>query len=200
MITITNTRLEHIPQLVEHQKLCFPTTPTEEWIKAEHFTNHIALFPEGQHVALDGERVVGQSSTFRLAEAVAFTPHTYHDITVANFFTLHNPQGEWLYGADMSVHPEYRGRSISSMLYNARKNLIRQLGIRGMVAGGAIPGYANYRHMRVEDYVDAVVAGRIFDPTLSIQLRNGYTVRGIMRDYIDAGPAGNDATLIVWEA
>lgn len=193
-------RTEHIPQLVEHQKLCFPMIPAEEWISAEKFASHIALFPAGQHVALDGERVVGQSSTFRLTEAAAFTPHTYHDITADNFFTLHDPQGEWLYGADMSVHPDYRGQHISSMLYNARKALIRQLGMRGMVACGALPGYANHRHMQVDQYVAEVVAGRIFDPTLTIQLHNGYKVRGIMHNYIDAGPSGCDATLIVWEA
>jgi GNAT superfamily N-acetyltransferase len=193
-------RPEHIPQLVEHQKLCFATMDPDEWIRAEQFATHLELFPAGQHVALDGERVVGQSSTFRLPEAVAFAPHTYHEITAGNFFTLHQPEGEWLYGGDMSVHPEYRGRRISSLLYDARKALIRQLGMRGMIAGGAMPGYANYRHLSVEAYVAAVVAEQIFDPTLTAQLRNGYRVRGILRDYVDAGPAGRDATLIVWEA
>lgn len=199
-IVITHTRPEHIDQLVEHQRLCFPTLDPDEWMTAEQFAAQLRLFPAGQHVALDGERVVGQSSTFRVAEAAAFVPHSYHEITAGNFFSNHNPQGEWLYGGDMSVHPAYRGRGIAGRLYNARKELIRRLGLRGMVAGGAIPGYANYRHMPVEDYVAAVVAQQIFDPTLSIQLRNGYSVRGILYNYVDAGPAGSDGTLIVWEA
>jgi GNAT superfamily N-acetyltransferase len=199
-ITITNMRPEHIPQLVIHQGICFATMDPAEWITAEQFAEQLRIFPEGQHVALDGARVVGQSSTFRCLGELAFAPHTYHDITAGNYFSNHHPEGEWLYGGDMSVHPEYRGRRIASLLYDARKALIRQLGLRGMVAGGAMPGYANYRYMEVEEYVATVAAGQIFDPTLTAQLRNGYTVSGILRGYVDAGPAGHDATLIVWEA
>ncbi len=199
-IIIAPMRSEHIPQLVIHQGICFETMDPAEWITAEQFGAQLRIFPEGQHVALDGERVVGQSSTFRCLGEIVFVPHTYHNITAGNYFSSHHPAGEWLYGGDMSVHPAYRGQRIASLLYDARKILIRQLGMRGMVAGGAMPGYANYRHMAVEEYVAAVVAQQIFDPTLTAQLRNGYTVRGILRNYVDAGPAGFDATLIAWEA
>ena len=58
-ITITNTRPEHLAALAEHQKICFPTLDPSEWMTVEHFASHLRLFPEGQHVALDGDRVVG---------------------------------------------------------------------------------------------------------------------------------------------
>lgn len=200
-IVIANTRPEHFAQLAAHQQLCFPTIPAEDWMTAEHFAAHLRLFPEGQHVALDGERVVAQSSTLRVSAELAFAPHTYRQITGANFFTTHDPAGEWLYGADMSVHPDYRGRRISSMLYDARKALIRRLGLRGMVAGGALPGYHHYAgRMSVEAYVAEVVAGRLVDPTLTTQLRNGFQVRGILPGYLGGGDLVEDATLIVWEA
>jgi GNAT superfamily N-acetyltransferase len=144
-ITITNTRPEHIAQLVAHQRICFPTLDPSEWMRAEHFASHLRLFPAGQHVALDGERVIGQSSTFRIAGERALVQHEYMDILGQSFFTNHDPQGEWLYGADMSVHPDYRGRKVSAMLYDARKALVRRLGLRGMVAGGMIPGYKEHR-------------------------------------------------------
>jgi hypothetical protein len=54
--------------------------------------------------------------------------------------------------------------------------------------------------MSVEAYVAEVVAGRLSDPTLTPQLRNGFQVRGVLRDHIRAGELGNDAALIVWEA
>src|SRR5258706_8181481 len=76
-IIITNTRPEHIPQLVLHQQLCFPTLTPEEWMRAEHFESQLRLFPAGQHVALDGEHVVGQSSTFRISGAIALEQHGY---------------------------------------------------------------------------------------------------------------------------
>src|SRR5262249_19108078 len=108
--------------------------------------------------------------------------------------------GEWLYGADMSVHPDYRGRGISRLLYDARKNLCRQLNLHGMVAGGMVPGYKNYRdRMSVEEYAQAVADGKMTDPTLTPQLRAGFKLRGILYNYIEAGDLGNDSTLIVWE-
>jgi GNAT superfamily N-acetyltransferase len=118
----------------------------------------------------------------------------------AGYFTTHVPEGDWLYGADMSVHPEYRGRKLSKLLYEARKQLVRRLGMRGMVAGGMIPGYPAWRtSMSVEAYARKVAAGELFDPTLTPQLRAGFKLRGILYNYIEAGELGNDATLIVWE-
>ena len=199
-ITITNTRPEHLAALAEHQRICFPTLAPDEWMTEEHFASHLRLFPAGQHVALDGARVVGQSSTFRISGARALNQHQYMDILGQSYFTNHDPHGEWLYGADMSVHPDYRGRKISTLLYDARKDLVRRLGLRGMVAGGMIPGYKNYRNrMSVAEYASAVASGALTDPTLTPQLRAGFTLRGILYDYIDAGELGNDSTLIVWE-
>jgi len=199
-IIIANTRAEHIAALVEHQRICFPTLDPEAWLKAEHFRTHLRLFPEGQHVALDGKRVIGQSSTFRARSDQALVPHTFHEIIDHGFFTKHDPQGEWLYGADMSVHPDYRGRGIATRLYNARKELIQRLGMRGMVAGGQMPGYQHYRaRMSVEEYAAQVARGELTDPTLTPQLRNGFVVRGILHDYLHDAELGDEATLIVWE-
>ncbi|GIV89040.1 MAG: GNAT family N-acetyltransferase [Chloroflexus aggregans] len=199
-IVIVQTRPEHIPQLVIHQKICFPHLAPEDHFDADNFAAHLRVFPEGQHVALDGDRVVGQSSTFRIRGEKVFVHHTFHEIVDYGNFGNHDPEGEWLYGADMSVHPDYRGRGISRMLYNARKELVRRLGMRGIVAGGMTPGYVAYRdRMTFEEYVDAVVAGRLTDPTLTPQLRNGFTVRGIIYNHIHDSENPH-ATLIVWEA
>src|SRR5215212_9769433 len=160
-ITITNTRPEHVPALAEHQRICFPTLAPDEWMTEEHFASHLRLFPEGQHVALDGDRVVGQSSTFRISGALALEQHSYMDILGQSYFTNHDPNGEWLYGADMSVHPGYRGRGLSRLLYDARKELCRRLNLHGMVAGGMIPGYKDYRAvLNVAEYAQAVADGR----------------------------------------
>ncbi|HEX9441314.1 MAG TPA: GNAT family N-acetyltransferase [Roseiflexaceae bacterium] len=199
-IIITNTRPVHLAALAEHQRICYPTLAPYEWLNEEHFASHLRLFPEGQHVALDGERVVGQSSTFRCRSDQAFVPHTFYDIIAGGFFTNHDPQGEWLYGADTSVHPDYRGRKIASKLYRARKDLIRRLNLRGMVAGGMLPGYNRHKDaMSVEEYIERVTCGELIDPTLTPQLRNGFIVRGVLRDYIDDDAITSHATLIVWE-
>ncbi len=200
MITITTTKAEHAEAIERHQRICFPTMLEEDLITSQHVLRHLELFPEGQHVALDGERLVGMSSTFRIGMRRAFAPHSFHDIIDAGWFGHHDPNGEWLYGADVSVHPDYRGRKISRMLYAARKDLIRQLGIHGMIAGGMLPDYHKYRDsMSIEEYVAAVSAGRLNDSTLTPQLRSGFVVRGIFDNYLEAGHLGNQAALIVWE-
>jgi GNAT superfamily N-acetyltransferase len=200
-ITVTTLAPEHIPALVEHQKICFPTLAHEDLFGAEHFAAHLRVFPEGQHVALVGAAVVGESSTFRIRGERVFAYHTFSEIIGHGYFSEHDPAGDWLYGADMSVHPDYRRLGVARALYDARKELIRRLGLRGMVAGGMLPGYPRYRdQMSVEAYVAEVVAGRLSDPTLTPQLRNGFQVRGVLRDHIHAGELGSDAALIVWEA
>jgi GNAT superfamily N-acetyltransferase len=200
-ISIANTGPEHIPQLVEHQRLCFPTMSPDDWMDAEMFAAQLAVFAEGQHVALDGGRVVGQSSTFRSGDS-CLQPHTYRGITAHNRFANHDPAGHWLYGADMSVHPDHRGRGIATMLYSTRKALVRRLGMRGIVAGGALPGYHHHaERLSVDEYIAEVVAGRLGDPTLSVQLKNGFAVRAVLRGYVDGGElVHDDATLLVWEA
>jgi GNAT superfamily N-acetyltransferase len=199
-IIITNTRPEHLAALAAHQRICYPTLADYELMAEEHFASHLRLFPEGQHVALDGDRVVGQSSTFRIGGETVFAPHTFHDIQAGGYFTNHDPCGEWLYGADMSTHPDYRGRGLASKMYRARKELIGSLNLRGMVAGGMLPGYNRYKDaMSVEEYVERVARGELTDPTLTPQLRNGFTVRGILPNYIDDARITHHATLLVWE-
>lgn len=199
-IVITNTRPEHLGQLAAHQRTCFPTLDPDAWMREEHFESQLRFFPEGQHVALDGDRVVGQSSTLRVTADQAFNQHSFLGITGSLTFDTHVPAGEWLYGADMSVHPDYRGRKLSRLLYDARKDLIRRLNLRGMVAGGQLADYHHYRgEMGVEEYVERVVRGELADPTLTPQLRSGFVVRGILWHYLDDAEHGAEASLIVWE-
>ena len=199
-LTITNARPEHAEAMARHQQICFPTLDPQAWMTAEDFLAQIGTFPEGQHVALESERVVGQSSTLRVRGEQAFAQHSFLGITGNVTFSTHDPQGEWLYGADMSVHPSYRGRKISKLLYNARKELIRRLGLRGMVAGGQLAGYHHHRaDMGVEEYINKVVHGELADPTLTPQLRSGFVVRGVLWHYLDDAEHGAEASLIVWE-
>ncbi|HMQ34990.1 MAG TPA: GNAT family N-acetyltransferase, partial [Chloroflexaceae bacterium] len=83
-----------------------------------------------------------------------------------------------------------------------RKELVRRLGMRGIALGGGLPGYHQHAgRMSVDQYVAAVVAGELFDPTMSVQLKNGFVLRDLLRGYVDGGELLNDdATLLVWEA
>jgi len=98
------------------------------------------------------------------------------------------------------VHPDFRRRGVGSLLYEARKGIVKKLNRRGIVAGGLIPGFAAYKEtMSPDDYVERVASGALHDSTLSFQLGRGFEVRGLLEDYIDDEASDNWATLIVWE-
>ena len=64
-----------------------------------------------------------------------------------------------------------------------------------------LPGYAEHKNrLSVHEYVQKVVAGELTDPTLSFQLRNGFTVRGLLENYLEDDASDGWATLIVWES
>ncbi|HEX6292565.1 MAG TPA: GNAT family N-acetyltransferase [Herpetosiphonaceae bacterium] len=199
LITIAPTRPEHAAALEALQQAVYPTLDPAHWLRREHIESHLRIFPAGQFVALDGDRPVGMTATLRVAYDFAQPDHTFDEIIAGGFFTTHDPQGPWLYGADISVLPEYRGQGIARRLYAARHGLVQRLNLRGQIIGGMLPGFRHYRdRMAVDAYVARVVAGEIFDPTLSVQLRNGFEVRGILRGYLHDAALGDDAALLVW--
>jgi len=198
-IVIANTQADLIPQLVELQIICYPTLADTSRFKAPHVESHLRIFPEGQWVALDGERVVGMSAGFLCSFDFDHPHHTFDEIIDYGFFTRHDPAGQHFYGADVSVHPEFRGRGIARRLYDARKALVRQRGLRGMITGGMIPGFARYKAvMDAETYVARVIAGDIFDPTLSVQLRQGFRVRGLLPNYLRDTATDGWSVLLEW--
>jgi GNAT superfamily N-acetyltransferase len=199
-IRIVNTQPEQIPHLVELQVLCYPTLADTSRLKAPHFESHLRLFPEGQWAALDGTRVVGMSAGFLCTFDFDQPQHTFDEIIDYGYFTHHDPRGQHFYGADVSVHPEYRRRGIGRRLYDARKELVRQVGLRGIVTGAMIPGFVHYKAtMDAPTYVARVQAGEIFDATLSMQLRQGFRVRGLLPNYLPDTATDGWSVLIVWE-
>jgi GNAT superfamily N-acetyltransferase len=198
-IQITQTQPEFIPQLVELQIVCYPTLADSSRLKAPHFESHLRIFPEGQWVALDDARVVGMSAGFLITFDFEHPNHTFDEIIGYGFFTRHDPHGEHFYGADVSVHPDYRGQGIARRLYDARKAMARERALRGIVTGAMIPGFVHYKAtMDAPTYVARVMTGEIFDPTLSVQLRQGFRVRGLLPNYLPDSATDGWSVLIEW--
>ncbi len=198
-VEIVNIRPEFAEALEELQRVCYPTLGPEELMRAEHFLSHCRIFPEGDFVALVDGKVVGLGSGFFTDFDFDNPQHTFQEIIAGGYYTHHDPEGPYYYGGDISVHPDYRGQGIGRRLYEARKELVRRYNRKGIVAGGLLPGYARYKgRLSVQEYVDRVVAGELFDPTLSFQLRNGFVVKGLLQNYIEDRASDNWSTLIFW--
>ena len=190
----------HCAALARLQIACYPTLGAEELMSERNFRRHCEIFPAGNFVALWAGRVVGLGAGLLVDFDFAHKQHRFMEFIGGGNYEGHRPDGEWYYGADISVHPDFRRRGIARRLYDARKEYIVAANKRGFVGGGLIPGYVNYKaELSAQEYVERVIASELRDPTLSVQLRNGFEVRGLLRDYIEDSASDNWATLLVWE-
>jgi GNAT superfamily N-acetyltransferase len=146
------------------------------------------LFPDGQLCVIEEStgQVVGMTSTVRLGFDFAHPHHTFADVIEGGWLTSHDPEGPWLYGADIGTHPAFRGRGIARALYAARHDVVHRLGLRGQLTVGMPSGYgAVSDRMSAGAYYDELVAGVRQDPTISVQRHLGFELRGLVPDYID---------------
>ncbi|MEE2630797.1 MAG: GNAT family N-acetyltransferase, partial [Actinomycetota bacterium] len=156
-------------------------------------------FPEGGFVALDGDRPVGMGVGILIDFDFDEPNHCLDDLVGEHSCGNHRADADWYYGVTIAVDPGYRRLGIGQQLYVRRKELVRRLGKAGIVAGGVIPGYADHMDaMSADEYVDEVKAGRLYDPTLSFQLENGFEALGAIPDYMEDPAVGGNAVLIVW--
>lgn len=181
------------------ERRVFPTADPDELLSEEDIAAYAETFPEGFFVVLDGDVVVGQGAGILLDFDFEHPQHTIVDITGDHQCGNHDPDGDWYYGTDIAVDPTYRRRGIGKQLYELRKDLVRRLGKKGIIAGGHPDGYEPHRgSMTVPEYIEAVAAGRLEDNTLSFQMRQGFEIAGVLEGYL-ADPATDDyAALIVW--
>jgi 4-aminobutyrate aminotransferase / (S)-3-amino-2-methylpropionate transaminase / 5-aminovalerate transaminase len=200
-LVVMHTRREHAPQLEELQRVCFPTLDDAERFKAAHYRRHIELFPDGQFVVLDGDTVVGATTTLRRRFDFAHVTHTFADVIQGGWLTSHDPDGDWLYGADVGVLPAYRGRGLATALYAARQEAVWRLGLRGQVTVGMIRDYGAVKdRMPAADYYRAVVERRIKDSTLSMQIGVGFEPRDLLANYLNDPASDNYGVLLVLDA
>ena len=201
-IVITSTQPEHVRQLERLQTIVFPTLAPELLFRAEHYLKHLEIFPEGQFVALHGEQVVGATSTVRLPYDHGHHKHpSFAEIIQGGWLTSHQPNGDWLYGADVSVHPHSRRMGIARGLYKARQDLVHRLGLKGQIAGGMLSGYGAVKDkMSAIQYFEALLMDKIVDPTLSAQRRVGFELKELLPNYLDDPVCDNYGVLIMLPA
>lgn len=200
-LVIRNTRPDDIEEIVKLQEESFPVLARYGNIwHPDELTSHLQVFPQGQFVAVeeDGE-VVGSASTLIVTLNPEYAEHTWKGVTSNGMFTGHDPNGDSLYGADISTHPKFRHEGIGSMLYGARKELVLKLGLRRMISGGRLFNYQDYANkMSASDYADRVINGELHDPVLSFELDNGFKFIKILPNYLDDIRSRNYASFIEW--
>ncbi|MCA9242594.1 MAG: GNAT family N-acetyltransferase [Phycisphaerales bacterium] len=196
-LLIRPVRMDDFDALVALQERCFPGMVT--W-NLEQIESQLRIFPEGQVcVEYDGQLVASSSSLivdFDLYEAW----HDWKVIADSGFIRNHDDHGDTLYGIEMMVDPEFRGLKLARRLYEARKQIARQHNLKRSIIAGRIPGFGQYSdQMGATEYVERVVAKKLFDPVLTVQLSNGFALRGLIPNYLPGDEASRGyATFLEW--
>ena len=196
-IKVRTWHYEDIPGVVACHRAAYPEYNEETYYNERFYEMQFAAFPEGQFLAeVDGE-VVGYATAIIVQLDDDAHWYTYEEITGGGTFATHDPSGDTLYGADIGVHPAYRGVGVATLLYEQRKRLMKRYNLRRMVAYGRIPGYnAVAGKMTAEEYVEKVVNGEIRDQSLMAHLKAGYQVRRVMFDFLWDDSSLNYSTLL----
>ena len=183
--------------VAELQSKCFPGMTG--WSR-DQFLSQLATFPEGQiGVEVDG-RLVASSSSLVVDYDPHLEWHNWEAVADGGLIRNHHRQGDTLYGIEIMVDPEFRGMRLARRLYDARKELCRELNLQRIIIGGRIPGYASQANaMSARAYIENVMNKAVFDPVLTVQLANGFTLQGLIPNYLPGDDASRGyATFLEW--
>lgn len=199
-VRVRRARVADVPGIYACQAAAYGTDSPAVLCDERLLRMQIETFPAGQLVAVLGKEIVGYATSLIIRMDDESPWYSYAEITGDGTFSTHDPSGDTLYGADIAVHPDHRGKGIAGLLYEGRKRIMERFNLRRLVAGGRIPGYAEHAgRMTAEEYVEKVVAGELRDPALNAHLKAGYEVKGLHLGYVRDHQSLDYATLIEME-
>lgn len=166
----------------------------------KHIRKLLEIFPEGQLAIAVNGKVVASALSIIVNYDEFGDNHTYKQIHGNFTFKSHDPKGDVLYGIEVFVDPAYRGLRLGRRLYEGRKELCENLNLRAIMAGGRIPNYQHHEETHTpRQYIEAVQAREIYDPTLTFQLANGFHVKKVLQNYLEGDVESREfATLLEW--
>lgn len=197
-IHVRNTRPADFDGIIELTSRVYPGAPP--WSR-DQLASHLAVFPEGQFVALAGDTIVGMAASLIVLWDDYEFDTNWRDFTASGMFTNHDPvRGRTLYGAEVMVDPTRQGQGIGTILYDERRGLAVRLDLRRIRAGARLRGYHHVaERMSAREYVTRVESGELTDPTLTFQLNRGFRVLSVVSGYLRHDPESlGYAAVIEW--
>lgn len=197
IVVVRPLEIEDYEAVLKLQLKCFGEM---EGTTKDQFESQIYQFQEGQIGVFLNEKLVASSSALILDLDEYSLNHTWEEIADEGYIRNHDEEGDTLYGIEVMVDPEYRGMKFGRRLYEARKELCQKLNLKRILIGGRIPNYhLHQKEMKVTDYVRAVIDKKIYDPVLSFQVKNDFSIKRIIQDYLpDDEDSCRYATLMEW--
>lgn len=161
----------------------------------------LKIFPEGQVVIKVNGHVAGCALSIMVKQSSVEEPHTYKDITANYTFDNHAKYGDFLYGIDIFIKPEFRGLRLGRRLYDFRKELCENKNLKGIVFGGRMPNYHNYvNELTPKQYISKIKSKEIEDPVINFQLSNDFYPVRILKGYLEGDISSQEfALLLRWD-
>ncbi len=184
-----------LPAIVECQKAAYPDF--EDQYDERMYALQYTAFPEGQILAEYDGKVIGYATSIivQLDESVNW--YRYDEITGGGTFSTHTPTGDTLYGADIAVHPDFRGQGVAGKIYKRRKLIMKRYNLSRMIAHGRIMNYNEQEGvLTAKEYVDLVEKGELKDSALNAHLKAGYKVKGVFLDLLQDASSLNYSTFL----
>ncbi len=196
-IKLRNLREDDYPDVKRIMNKVYPTMGA--W-RREDYLRMLALFPEGQICIEDKGQVVAAALSIIVSYEKYNHDHTYEDVIGKRLMDRHDPNGDYLYGIDLFVDPEYRDLRLGRRLYDARKEICEKLNLKGILIGGRIPGYHKYEgRMTPQKYIQKVKNQEIHDPVLTFQLNNDFYIKQLLPNYLPGdSKSASHAVLLEW--
>lgn len=193
-IIVRNTRLEDIPAAIKVEQAAWaPPWPQDCVFTAEHLRSQIEMFPQGQISAFvweeeRGEYVLaGFVTTMLMDYDLKGRPAISWDkITAGGFITNHNPLGNTIFAANLSVSPDYPRSGVSDALMYSVIKLCLELPRQKLMFGSRMPSYCKYADsMSAEEYMwTRRKSGKPLDPEIRMYESAGGQIVALVPNYI----------------
>ena len=199
-LSVRSYREDDFDALSDLQRACFPPPfPSELWWRHEQIRSHLAVFPAGALCAEVAGEIIGSATAHIINWQPENGPHTWSRVSDDGYLRNHERTGDTLYGVDIAVRPDYRRQGVARVLYQARFDLVCDLGLTRFMAGSRLAGYHHHRGLYTpESYADAVCRGVLTDPVITPQLRAGLMPVQVVHGYLPDEEAGDCALLMEW--
>lgn len=191
---------EDYSELKEVMKESYQHMSSSYW-KEHQIDKLLKIFPEGQVVIKVNGHVAGCALSIMVKQSSVEEPHTYKDITANYTFDNHAKYGDFLYGIDIFIKPEFRGLRLGRRLYDFRKELCENKNLKGIVFGGRMPNYHNYvNELTPKQYISKIKSKEIEDPVINFQLSNDFYPVRILKGYLEGDISSQEfALLLRWD-
>jgi len=192
-IKIRQAKIEDIPQILNVEKGAWNE---DKAASQEMFESRIKTFPEGVLVAESDGKIVGVVVTEKVNYDYKNEAYTWYEITDNGFIrNSHNPDGDTIYGVDLSVSPEFQNSGIGTKLLESIGKMAIRCNVKQGMLGGRIPEYHKYAgKMTVEDYVNSDL-----DSEVRFYKKAGLKIVKIIPNYFKDPESLDYGILLIWK-